>query len=122
MGAFSIAALGMAGVPPVAGFVSKWYLGAGALEAGEGWVVVVLVLSGLLNAAYFLPILKTAWVDAPATPWPDRPAGTRLETSWMLLLPTLVTALLSLLVGLLAGAPFSPLAWAQRIAVTVFAP
>jgi multicomponent Na+:H+ antiporter subunit D len=122
MSAFSVAALGMVGVPPVAGFVSKWYLGAGALEAGEGWVVAVLVVSGLLNAAYFLPILRTAWVDAPARPWPPPPEGTRLETSWMLLVPTLATALLSLLVGLLAGAPFSPLAWAQRIARTVFAP
>ncbi|MDH3207469.1 MAG: proton-conducting transporter membrane subunit [Gemmatimonadota bacterium] len=122
MGAFTISALGMVGVPPVAGFVSKWYLGAGALQAGHGWVVAVLVVSGLLNAAYFLPILKTAWIDTPARPWPERPEGRRLETAWMLLFPTLVTALLSLLVGLLAAAPFSPLAWAHRIALTVFAP
>jgi formate hydrogenlyase subunit 3/multisubunit Na+/H+ antiporter MnhD subunit len=47
----------MIGLPPVAGFVTKWYLGVGALEAGMYWVLAVLVASSLLNAAYFLPIL-----------------------------------------------------------------
>src|SRR5699024_7832527 len=54
---FTIAALGMIGIPPVAGFVSKWYLGLGGLQAGAPWVLVVLAASTLLNAAYFLPIV-----------------------------------------------------------------
>jgi multicomponent Na+:H+ antiporter subunit D len=53
MFAFSIAALGMIGVPPIAGFVSKWQLGLGGLEAGQVWVIFVLAASSLLNAAYF---------------------------------------------------------------------
>ncbi|MEO1017314.1 MAG: proton-conducting transporter membrane subunit, partial [Pseudomonadota bacterium] len=55
--AFSVGALGMIGLPPIAGFVSKWYLGLGALDAGQPWVIAVLVSSSLLNAAYFLPVL-----------------------------------------------------------------
>ncbi|HEY8375275.1 MAG TPA: proton-conducting transporter membrane subunit, partial [Nannocystis sp.] len=51
--AFSLAALGMIGVPPLAGFVTKWYLGAGALDAGYPWVLAVLLASTALNAAYF---------------------------------------------------------------------
>ena len=60
--AFTVGALGMIGIPPVAGYVTKWYLGLGALEAGAAaWVLPVLIISSLLNAAYFLPILYRAW-------------------------------------------------------------
>ncbi len=118
--AFSIAALGMIGVPPVAGFISKWYLGLGALEVGAGWVLLVLVLSGLLNATYFLPLLYRAWFRPAPPTWPDeRPLGNGRpgwgETHWMLLAPTVFTAGLALLAGLFAGASFSPLSWAQLI-------
>ncbi len=115
MAAFTIAAFGMIGVPPTAGFVSKWYLGLGALEAHLPWVLGVLVASSVLNAAYFLPILYAAWFRAPRGPWPEeRPRG-RLETGWRLLLPPVVTAALTLAAGLFAGVVFSPLDWAQLI-------
>jgi len=116
--AFTIGALGMMGVPPIAGFVSKWYLGIGGLEAGHYWVVAVLVASTLLNAAYFLPLLKRAWFD----PVPDAENKTiPAEASAGLLWPTLVTAALALGAGILAGMPFSPLAWAVLIAERVYA-
>lgn len=117
--AFSVGALGMIGVPPLAGFVSKWYLGLGALEAGAAhWVIPVLVASSLLNAGYFLPILYRAWFK----PQPGAPAlaparTTRLECAASLLWPPLVTAALALGAGLLAAAPYSPLAWAELIAL-----
>ncbi len=117
MGAFTLGALGMIGVPPLAGFVSKWYLGHGALEAGQNWVVLVLAGSSLLNAAYFLPILHAAWFREPPAAWPSERSFGRWETAWALLLPPLITAFLSLLVGLLAAAPFSPLEWARLIAI-----
>jgi multicomponent Na+:H+ antiporter subunit D len=112
MAAFSVAALGMIGVPPLAGFVSKWYLGLGGLRGGEGWVVAVLVASSALNAAYFLPLLYRAWFREPARSWPERRGA---EASWLLLGPLLTTAALSLLVGVFAGAPFSPLWWVRLI-------
>ena len=116
--AFTVAALGMIGIPPVAGFVSKWYLGVGAIESGNAaWVLPVLAVSSLLNAAYFLPILYRAWFKAPPGAWPDEQDRVwRWETSGALLWPALTTAALALAAGLLAGAPFSPLAWAQLIA------
>ncbi len=81
--AFSIAALGMIGVPPVAGFVSKWYLGLGALEAGmAAWVMPVLITSSVLNAAYFLPVLYRAWFREPGPAWPaEHIPAARFETS-----------------------------------------
>jgi multicomponent Na+:H+ antiporter subunit D len=115
--AFTVGALGMIGVPPVAGFVSKWYLGLGAAEAGSNWVLAVLVTSSLLNAAYFFPILFRAWFKEPPAQWPEEhiPAG-RLETAAPLLWPPVVTAVLALAAGLFAAAPFSPLEWAELIA------
>jgi multicomponent Na+:H+ antiporter subunit D len=115
--AFTIAALGMIGVPPVAGFVSKWYLGLGAMEAGLGhWILPILLISSALNAAYFLPILYRAWFRSPdATLILTKHQG-RAETRLTLLLPPMITAALALLFGLLAAAPFSPFEWAQLIA------
>ena len=116
--AFTIGALGMIGIPPIAGFVSKWYLGLGAVEAGmAAWVLPVLVASSLLNAAYFLPILYRAWFKRPSVEW--RPVNVhegRLETSGALLWPPVVTAALALAAGLFAAAPYSPLEWAELIA------
>jgi multicomponent Na+:H+ antiporter subunit D len=120
MGAFTIAAFGMIGAPPVAGFISKWYLGAGGLAADEAWVLVVLAISTVLNAAYFLPVIYAAWFREPDQPWEEKIAGRRWETSWMLLLPCVVTGLASLLAGVLAGAPFSPLGLAMEIAEELY--
>jgi multicomponent Na+:H+ antiporter subunit D len=116
MGAFTLAAFGMIGVPPMAGFVSKWYLGMGAVAAGQYWVVAIMAASSILNAAYFLPIVYAAWFREPQKKWPPRRGTGRFETDWRLLFPTLVTALMSLTSGLLAGFSFSPLGWVTLIA------
>lgn len=116
MAAFTIGAFGMIGAPPIAGFVTKWYLGLGALEAGQGWVIFVLAGSSLLNAAYFLPILHAAWFRNPPSDWPAARDFGHKETAWALLLPPLLTAALALGAGLLTSQPFSPLAWAKLIA------
>jgi multicomponent Na+:H+ antiporter subunit D len=116
MAAFTVAALGMIGMPPMVGFVSKWFLALGGLDAHQPWVLLVLVVSTLLNAAYFLPIVYSAWFAAQASAWDhDHQGRGRHETAWALLLPPLVTALLVVLLGLFASAPFSPLQWVKLI-------
>ncbi len=123
MGAFTVCALGMIGLPPTVGFVTKWYLSLGALTLDQPWVVLLLITSTLLNAAYFLPILRTVWFDKPLRSWPESSdMAKRKETRWALLLPPLVTAALVLLFGLLAAAPFSPLQWVRLIAAREYAP
>lgn len=112
--AFTIAALGMVGVPPMAGFITKWYLGAGAFAAGQHWVGGVLVVSTLLNAAYFLPLIRRIWFAQPPALWPQPQAMSR-AARLALVIPTLTTAALSLLTGLLASAEFSPLGWVRVI-------
>jgi multicomponent Na+:H+ antiporter subunit D len=66
MGAFAIGALSMIGLPPAAGFLSKWYMLLGALEVEQWFAVGVIVLSTLLNAAYFLPIVYAAFLKPEA--------------------------------------------------------
>jgi multicomponent Na+:H+ antiporter subunit D len=122
MAAFTLAAFGMIGVPPMVGFISKWYLGLGALEVGQDWVVLVLAGSSLLNAAYFLPILRTAWFDPPPADWPHERKFGRKETAWALLLPPLFTAGVALGWGLFASMPGTPLDWTQFIAARKYAP
>jgi multicomponent Na+:H+ antiporter subunit D len=123
MAAFSTAALGMIGVPPLAGFVSKWYLGLGALEADQSWALIVLTISALLNAAYFLPIVYRAWFKPPAVKdWSEKIPEARFETKLSLLAPAVLMALFTLAVGLLAGSVVSPLEWAKLIAVREFPP
>lgn len=122
MAAFTLAAFGMIGVPPMAGFISKWYLGLGGLQAGHEWVVLVLAGSSLLNAAYFLPILRTAWFDPPPEQWPHERSFGRKETAWALLLPPICTALAALAWGLFAAMPGTPLDWVQFIAARKYAP
>ncbi len=106
---FSLGAMGMVGLPPLAGFVSKWYLGLGGLQAGAPWVVAVLVASTLLNAAYFLPLLYRLWFLPPA----EDARGD--EAAPALVIPAVVTAAASLGTGLLAASAISPLGWADLI-------
>ena len=116
MAAFSLAAFGMIGLPPLAGFVSKWYLGVGAVEVGQPWVVAVLVTSTVLNAAYFLPVIYTAYFGAPPEEWTEKRPQGRFEADWLLLFPTLAIASFVLLVGLFASLEISPLEWARLVA------
>jgi len=106
---FSLGALGMIGLPPMAGFVTKIYLGLGAMESGAPWVVAVLAGSTLLNAAYFLPLLYRIWFTPP--PDGERPG----ERPLGIVVPAVITGLGAIAAGLLAGADFSPLGWATLI-------
>ena len=65
MAAFAVAAAGMAGIPLIAGFVSKWYIVIGALDGGGLVFAAALLVSGALNIAYFWPIVYQAYFESP---------------------------------------------------------
>jgi multicomponent Na+:H+ antiporter subunit D len=119
--AFTVAALGMIGLPPGAGFISKWYLALGGIEAGQHWVIGVLLASSVLNMAYFLPLLYAAWFKPPPREWALERGKARLEAPFILLLPPVATAAVSLGAGLFAAAFGSPLDIARTIAVLMYA-
>jgi len=61
MAAFAVGALSLIGIPPAAGFLSKWFMFQGAAQGGHWLALIVLSASTVLNAAYFVPILYRAF-------------------------------------------------------------
>jgi len=109
-GAFALAALSMIGVPPVAGFISKLYLLVGSLDAGSIGILVVLIASALLNAAYFAPVVYHAFFGQPPAPTAvvatdghghgHAPAVRTGEAPLTMLIPLCLTAAISVALGL----------------------
>jgi multicomponent Na+:H+ antiporter subunit D len=94
MGAFTVGALGMAGIPPVAGFLSKWYLCLGTLEVHEVVLLVVLLLSAILNIGYFFPIIFRAFFRPSAV-------FTKMDdASPAMVVPLVLTAIMSIILCL----------------------
>jgi multicomponent Na+:H+ antiporter subunit D len=106
MGAFFIAALSITGVPPCGGFWSKWYLLLGSLEAHQMAIVVVLLFSSLLNAAYFMPIVYKAFFCRPED---AQFQNTVREAPPFCVVPLVITAVTSVLL-LMYPQPFLRLA------------
>lgn len=68
MAGFTVAAVSMVGLPPTAGFFSKWYLVTGAAGAGNWVAAAVIVASSLLTLAYVLRAVETIWFAPAAGP------------------------------------------------------
>jgi multicomponent Na+:H+ antiporter subunit D len=94
MTAFFIASLSIIGLPPTGGFLSKWYLVLGSLEAGQTAVLVVLLTSSLLNAAYFMPIVYRAFFSPSDTAETENQIQ---EAPLFCIAPLTITALISIL-------------------------
>lgn len=94
LGAFALAAIGLAGIPPIGGFISKWYLVQGTLATDDLVLVAVLLVSGLLNAGYLFPIVARAFFNSsPSFSEYD-------EASLLMVIPLVLTAILSVLLGI----------------------
>jgi multicomponent Na+:H+ antiporter subunit D len=96
-GAFGLASLSMIGVPPVCGFVSKWYLVKGTLQIDQTILLVALLASTALNAGYFVPILYRAFFRKPA---PEANIEQYSEAPGVMVVPLFTTAVISVLLGL----------------------
>jgi multicomponent Na+:H+ antiporter subunit D len=93
-GAFGLASLSMIGMPPVAGFVSKWYLVNGTLQTGQLVLLLALLLSTALNAGYFIPIFYRAFFKAPV-----KDIERYQEAPLTMVVPLCFTALVSVVLG-----------------------
>lgn len=112
MTAFALGTLSMIGVPPAAGFLSKWYLMNGSVEAKELPFLFVLLASSLLNAFYFLPIVHNAFFGGSQEalhPVPQsvgaaaagiHEAHTIQEPSYLIVIPLLLCAVISVVLGM----------------------
>ena len=100
MGSFTVGALSMIGVPPTAGFLGKWFIFLGAMQAGQWFAIAALTLSTLLSASYFLPIIYRAYARAPDD-------GAKIaESPWPMVASLTFTAGLTVLLFLWPGVPF----------------
>ena len=98
MPAFTIGALSMIGVPPTAGFVSKWYILAGSFQSDNYVAIFTIIISTALNAAYFLPIVFAAWFAKEAEGGKEHG-----EAPWPAVLALTFTAILTILFFVLNG-------------------
>jgi len=62
----TIGLLSLMGLPPMAGFIAKFYVFSQAARSGLGWLVIIAVINSVISAYYYLRIVKTMWMDAPA--------------------------------------------------------
>jgi len=108
MGAFAIGAFSIIGVPSTAGFITKWFVILGSLEAELYPVFIVLLISTLLSAVYFLKIIRRT-LFGPEVGQENTPAAAArrraeaepsLDPSWFLLVPLLLTGTITMILGL----------------------
>ncbi len=91
MGFFFIGVLSMIGLPPTAGFLSKWFILRAGMDVHSWWLILVLGFSTVMNVAYFAPILVTAFLD-------PLPADSHAREAPILMLAAMLfTALMTLL-------------------------
>jgi multicomponent Na+:H+ antiporter subunit D len=94
--AFTVGSIGMVGILPINGFISKYYLVKGSLDAGLPVIIIILVTSALLNAAYFFPIVVAAFFQQGTF---ERSRG--MEAPAAMLLPIVILAVGCVVAGLL---------------------
>ncbi len=95
-GAFAIASLSMIGVPPVAGFVTKWYLLVGSMEAHQIGILLILIASTILNVGYFAPVTYKAFFGKRPV---EEETGIK-EAPLSMLIPILIAVTVSVILGI----------------------
>ena len=104
IGCFAFASLSLVGIPPFAGFFSKWYLANGALSsavAGFSWAgPVILLLSALLTAGYLFPIVVQGFL--PGKDFDKQPCE-KCEAGMNMTIPMMILAALTLLLGIFSS-------------------
>ncbi|MBR2627423.1 MAG: monovalent cation/H+ antiporter subunit D family protein, partial [Peptococcaceae bacterium] len=96
MACFTIASLGIAGMPFIIGFLSKWNLALGALQVGQPLFIAVLIASALLGLSYLMPVAYLAFFK----PNDKGEFKTYGEANKFMLIPICVTAALSVILGI----------------------
>ncbi len=104
MTCYTIVSLGLIGIPPTGGFISKWYLATGAIAADipvfKYLGPAVLLISALLTAGYLLPLMIIGFF--PGAEYREKVKGQEIkcEPGPLMTVPIATLTLLSLLIGL----------------------
>jgi len=104
MAAFTVGALSMIGVPPTAGFFSKWYLILGAIDAGHYHFMTALLISSLVNAILFFKVIEIAYFEPMVDHHGSHSEAVIIdEAPLSMLVPLIIVALSLIIVGLYSG-------------------
>ncbi|MFA5613806.1 MAG: proton-conducting transporter membrane subunit [Methanoculleus sp.] len=103
---FAAAAIGICGLPPLSGIISKIYLAVGAVEGGMPVLLLVLIASAVLNAAYFFPVIYTMMLERPDD---EASLVTVSEPPLIMLIPIILTVAISILIFFYPAMPFMDL-------------
>jgi multicomponent Na+:H+ antiporter subunit D len=99
---YTFASLALIGIPPTSGFISKWYLAQGALEANVGafgWIgPAILLISALLTAGYLLPITMKGFFPGEEV---TELAAVKKEPARLMLVPLFLLAALTVILGVI---------------------
>ena len=121
MTAFTAASLGIAGLPFMVGFVSKLSIIQGAAQAGEPLYIATLVASALLSLTYLIPVCYIAFTGKDVNPdFAGYDGSLRGEASKPMLVPLVLTACVSVLLGVFPDMGAHLLTFAQQAAAAVF--
>jgi multicomponent Na+:H+ antiporter subunit D len=106
--AFAIGSVGLLGLPPIAGWISKWYLIEGFLYINRPWTASIFIISTVIEIGYFSPPLIYAyfWHNHADSEQYGLKQGTKFEAPLDMIIPLVVVAILSLSFGLFGGLPF----------------
>jgi multicomponent Na+:H+ antiporter subunit D len=110
LGAFTVGSLSIIGIPPTAGFVTKYYLAIGSIQSGWLAVFFVLLVSTLLSAVYYLRVIRTVFFGSPREN-SNIASGEDIEqqhdviyspgeVSYFIVAPLVLTAAITLVLGL----------------------
>ncbi len=99
MAAFTVTAISMVGLPPLAGFFSKWYLALGTIDNSNWLFLAVILISSLLNAVYFFRILEKVYMMNPDKGQKEAADAERDEFSGSMLWPTSILAFSLIVIG-----------------------
>ncbi len=108
----TIAMIGMAGLPPTAGFLGKIFLIEALVDSGWTWLAVMIVVGTMISLAYYLRVVIVAWSDSPATssgaadgPGVDgelvEAAGPRASRRWQFLIPAVLASFATVFFGVI---------------------
>jgi multicomponent Na+:H+ antiporter subunit D len=107
-GAFAVGAISIVGIPPTAGFITKWYLFLGTIQAGQIAFFFVLLISTLLSAAYYLRVFRMIFFgrseerddDEASQPAKEASKNPVKEVSFFIVFPLALSAAISIGLGI----------------------
>ncbi|MDI9520723.1 MAG: proton-conducting transporter membrane subunit [Bacillota bacterium] len=104
---FTICAISLVGIPPLGGFIAKWYIAEGALISGTevySWLIpIVLLVSAMLTAGYLLPPAVSAFFGGMGQSEPVNQFKEKLDPAPIMTVPVLILTLAIAVLGIFPG-------------------